>query len=415
MYRHVRCGEHLLDSPTFRPCSSGDVGFAAHRVLAAVLGGISRRSSQQQGSCFSRHLHRACFFVQIFWLAGGVPHFRLAGTAFVLGSNFFCRKKNGIIETCLCFNIVRRLHFLSVESQSLAPSCFRHAGIFPSQHESDAECVDSLLRPAAVDRRLGNTLVWTAITVPSGLLLLFFVGLGLVVRKKELRWPGLFLFLNFITLLVSRALPGTPAHDGTRLFVPAFAFLAILAGQGAAGLWRLERNRIPTRILVAGIYLCCLFNLFFYAPQWLSYYNVLIGGLPGAACVGMEPTYYWDGFDQEVIDWLNDHTMPNEGVVFSDGNDRAFLLNKNGRANDPHFRRVPLSFLVSEKKRGHDFRYFVLQNRPGLGTEQTKHSLGISKKKPVFAKTIRKGGLGPWNLRNVPLVEIYELGTSSCR
>ena len=29
-------------------------------------------------------------------------------------------------------------------------------------------------------------------------------------------------------------------------------------------------------------------------PVPLSYYSPLIGGLPGAAAIGMEPTFYWD-------------------------------------------------------------------------------------------------------------------------
>ena len=50
-----------------------------------------------------------------------------------------------------------------------------------------------------------------------------------------------------------------------------------------------------------GILLICgasAVNLRWYAPQWLSYYSLAIGGLPGATALGMEPTYYWDGLDQ---------------------------------------------------------------------------------------------------------------------
>ena len=44
--------------------------------------------------------------------------------------------------------------------------------------------------------------------------------------------------------MVLRALPNAPGHDGVRLFLPAFAFLACLAGIGLATSGdRLERAR----------------------------------------------------------------------------------------------------------------------------------------------------------------------------
>lgn len=81
-----------------------------------------------------------------------------------------------------------------------------------------------------------NTLVWTAITVPAGLLALAVLGILGVVRRGRADRAGVLLILNWLILLVVRALPGTPPHDGIRLFLPSFAFLAGLAGLGAAQL-----------------------------------------------------------------------------------------------------------------------------------------------------------------------------------
>ena len=34
-------------------------------------------------------------------------------------------------------------------------------------------------------------------------------------------------------------------------------------------------------------------------PVPLSYFSPIVGGLPGATALGMEPTYYWDGLDSD--------------------------------------------------------------------------------------------------------------------
>ena len=52
-------------------------------------------------------------------------------------------------------------------------------------------------------------------------------------------------------------------------------------------------------------------------PVPLSYYSPLVGGLPGAARMGMEPTYYWDALQPEVLEWLNSHTSTGQKVMFA--------------------------------------------------------------------------------------------------
>jgi hypothetical protein len=34
--------------------------------------------------------------------------------------------------------------------------------------------------------------------------------------------------------------------------------------------------------------------------------------------MGMEPTYWWDALDEDVLDWLNSHTDPGAAVAFSE-------------------------------------------------------------------------------------------------
>ena len=52
-------------------------------------------------------------------------------------------------------------------------------------------------------------------------------------------------------------------------------------------------------------------------PVPLSYYSPLVGGLPGATRLGMEPTYYWDGLRSEARNWLRDNTRPGQTIHFA--------------------------------------------------------------------------------------------------
>lgn len=142
------------------------------------------------------------------------------------------------------------------------------------------------------------------------------------------------------------------------------------------------------------VYAASALSLFWYAPQWLSYYNLLIGGLPGATAAGMEPTYYWDGLDRCVLDWLHAHTGPGEKVEFAAGPwENLELMRAWGVLRCEYQPQSP-----------GEFRWYVLQRRPSAW--QPADRWLIEHARPAFAKTIRPGGFGPWRL-DVPLVEVY--------
>ncbi|MFH1269024.1 MAG: glycosyltransferase 87 family protein [Planctomycetota bacterium] len=268
-----------------------------------------------------------------------------------------------------------------------------------------------------------NTLVWTGITVPTGILLLMGVGAVVVLRRWREDRAGTLLLLNGLVLLVVRALPWAPPHDGVRLFLPSFAFLAALAGVGAGALltgkdegWRrkdegrggrppqsgrwfetsfiLHPSSFILRPLVVAIYLGSASSLFWYAPQWLSYYNLAIGGLPGATAMGMEPTYYWDGLDRSVLDWLDRHTGPGEKVRFASAPTESLAIMQR-------WGTLPVGFRADAPG---TYRWYVVQHRPS-GMWPVDHWL-VANCRPAFRKTIRAGGWGPWRL-DVPLVEVY--------
>ena len=89
-------------------------------------------------------------------------------------------------------------------------------------------------------------------------------------------------------------------------------------------------------------------------PVPLSYFSPLVGGLPGATALGMEPTYYWDALSPDACRWLFAHTEA---------------------AGDHPVRQFP-AFLAlfatyrgpagaSGPDRSRPPKWYVLQNRPG--------------------------------------------------
>jgi hypothetical protein len=123
----------------------------------------------------------------------------------------------------------------------------------------------------------------------------------------------------------------TPAHDGVRLFLPTFFFLAAMAGWGTLWLAELIERLTDSwamrwpRVLATGLVLVpSAWQLVTTHPYELSYYNELVGGPRGAwKSAGFELTYWYDAFNARTlaeidaklprgaqIDFLNDKTNP---------------------------------------------------------------------------------------------------------
>lgn len=54
-----------------------------------------------------------------------------------------------------------------------------------------------------------------------------------------------------------------------------------------------------------------LFNIAYYHPYQLSYYNELAGGISGATKLGMETTYWGEVIGRKELDWINRNFPPN--------------------------------------------------------------------------------------------------------
>jgi hypothetical protein len=245
-----------------------------------------------------------------------------------------------------------------------------------------------------------NTLIWLAFVTPLPTLVLGVVGLGHCAIKRSS--ISLALIAHGMTMMIVRALPGAPAHDGIRLFLPAFGFWCVFAGIGAQTLMNAVPAATPARIwrIAAGAALAAAFvvnalNLARYYPQTLSHYNAIAGGLRGAAAKGMEPAYWWDAFDTDVVRWLNEHTGPTDAVAYSPVANVGFVRDRRGlRPPQVDPRKGP-------------FKWYVLQNRPGVFSRTDRVLMRAAT--PAFVKYAGRRPTGtpvPRDL-DVPLIAIF--------
>ena len=256
--------------------------------------------------------------------------------------------------------------------------------------------------------------------MPVGTLLLVLREVFRVLYGRFRDRVGTLMLLSAGLLLVVRALPGSPPHDGVRLFLPSFAFLACLAGIGvtrgrdaeapveserprkpAAYRWHLE---CPSWAVSGGIVLLLsgsVLSTWFYHPYQLSHYNLLIGGLPGAVRAGMEPTYYWDGMTDDVLGWLNANTKPENKVLFSSYD----LSSKEGWRLLRRWEK--LKPRVDPRGPG-TTEWYVLQHRSS--SYRPYDAWLVEHAKPAYVKRLHdppRFAWGPYRL-DVPLISIYE-------
>lgn len=153
-----------------------------------------------------------------------------------------------------------------------------------------------------------------AVTVP---LLLHGSGVAGLVRawrqRREDSFPGLLAasILLFLILFSTR----TPVYDGDRLFLLVFPAWAMLAGLGFQMAWERCGNSANARRLLLGLLACQAFGTLTTHPFGLSYYNLLVGGLPGAERLGLELTYWGDAVDRVLLDDLAGRIRPGETVA----------------------------------------------------------------------------------------------------
>ena len=193
-----------------------------------------------------------------------------------------------------------------------------------------------------------NAWVLIAVTVPAGILIAAIVGVVYALRRVRRDRLPLYFLVHLMTLPALRMLP-TPAHDGVRLLLPAFFFLAAFAGWGVAGMrihhgategtegtegtekrrskisnfksiisspcppWLRGESR-PRTLLAALVLGSSAWQLAAIHPFELSYYNELVGGPAGAWRRGFELSYWYDAFNPTTLAEVN-ATLPRGAAV----------------------------------------------------------------------------------------------------
>lgn len=156
--------------------------------------------------------------------------------------------------------------------------------------------------------------LYFASTVPVGLHALGIVGLIAAIRDRRRDPFPLLLLAAILELLILFSL-NTPVYDGERLFLPVFPLWAIFVGRGFGVLWRrAQRSPRIRRGLLCLFVALQAYGVLTIHPFGLSYYNLLVGGLPGAERLGLELTFWGDAVDPVLLRDLAS-VAPPESVV----------------------------------------------------------------------------------------------------
>jgi Dolichyl-phosphate-mannose-protein mannosyltransferase len=185
--------------------------------------------------------------------------------------------------------------------------------------------------------------VMAAITTPLAILALALAGTAVAVVRlrtadpllaanEETRSLDALVLLNAAATIGAVALPNVPKYGGVKLFAPFFPFVAVLAAVGLEALARAAADaarrgpRAGRALWAAGLLVLMGaggWTLVRRHPYHLSYYNALVGGLPGAERHGFE-TQYYDLWYMDLARFLDAHY--GGGVrVFFEPNNKEYL------------------------------------------------------------------------------------------
>lgn len=135
---------------------------------------------------------------------------------------------------------------------------------------------------------------------------------------------GTLLFINALFPLVLIALPNTPHFGGTKHWLPAYPFVALLAGVAFSRLFALLKEKIWIRrllqpVLVVAVALPGALSIYFTHPFGLTQYNALAGGPAGGADLGLN-RQFWGYASRQLLPWMNKTLPDNSRVYFHDTN-----------------------------------------------------------------------------------------------
>ena len=141
---------------------------------------------------------------------------------------------------------------------------------------------------------------------------------------------GRLLFINALFPICLIAYPSTPIFGGTKHWLPAYPFVALLAGVALSRLTaslqtRLGFSRVIPLLLALAVALPGALNIAFTHPFGLSQYNALAGGPAGGADKGLN-RQFWGYASLQMLPWLNQHVEDNGRVYFHDTNYDSYRM-----------------------------------------------------------------------------------------
>jgi 4-amino-4-deoxy-L-arabinose transferase-like glycosyltransferase len=176
--------------------------------------------------------------------------------------------------------------------------------------------------------------VYFATTVPVGLHAIGIVGGVRAFRERDARTIYL---ITTIAVILAFFSTNVPVYDGERLYLLVFPLWAIVIGKGFSTLWtrvsnlsrglklatttakastdpktatepldrpNLATTRVATPWFRRGLLVFLIsqsLGLLLIFPYGLSYYNLLVGGLPGAERLGLEVMYWSESVDPGLL------------------------------------------------------------------------------------------------------------------
>jgi 4-amino-4-deoxy-L-arabinose transferase-like glycosyltransferase len=213
-------------------------------------------------------------------------------------------------------------------------------------------------------------------TVPLGLHALGFAGL-FGPEKRAWNAPRELLVLACgVFPLVVFSIPGVAVYDGERLFSNVFPLWAVFIGRGA----EFARLRLSLRwspravgLALALVFAAQGYGLVALAPCWLSYYNLAIGGLPGAAKLGLEISYWGDGLTRTLLSQTASRVPQGEHLAVLP---TLYALQWNEvRMQSPPLKRRDVELMPYDESSPREERFVLMFMRPEYLPEEFRNPL----------------------------------------
>ena len=176
-----------------------------------------------------------------------------------------------------------------------------------------------------------------------------------------------FVIMQALGILLIHSLPRVPRYDGVRLFLPVFPFLAVCIGMGIERFC--ERRRLyepygPPWLWLVLVLLLVMQTLVAVSTQPFgsAYYSMTVAGKGGARHLGLETSYWGEGFDWKMMRVLEDRYRPGDRVIFVCIGEFVPEMLKSMRALPEDLEVVPLSRFREDKTSAD---YAVVAQREG--------------------------------------------------